>query len=229
MHPLHNHPAARWITAITVAVVISFAVGRYIFPNSTATVTSKENIQSAEGIVDSLILDWVSEGQFSLWDRAGMDNVSRPVVKLGRFPDTVRGLAAKVETVYGIPASVVLAQWGLESAFGTRHLGAHNYFGHKVRVAELYALPPVRSVVGFTREYKNGEWQTVQAKFAAYRNIGECFDVHGRFLNRGYASALRHKDDPDAFARAIGRRYATDPNYAIKLITIMNRYQLKGA
>lgn len=128
---------------------------------------------------------------------------------------------------YGVPASVTLAQFILESAWGTRHMNAHNYFGMKFseRRHKAYVTRP-------TREFsKERGWYTTTAKFASFDNPEESFKDHARLFAeyRRYSVAMYHKGDPNRFAEEIARAgYATDPKYADKLKTLMKTYDLYG-
>ncbi len=213
------HSALLITLAFVVSNTISFGVGRYFIstPKPTPAVASQDPI------IDSLIYSWVEE-RMHFAEMGMLDNSG--VFAVGTFPDTVRTLAARLQEAYQVPSAVTLAQFALESRFGTRHMSANNFFGHTFPVAVKYAPPPPRSVALPTKEFVNGREVILTRKFAKYRNIEECFTVHGRLLFNGYSSAQQFRDDPPAYARAIGRRYATDPDYALKLITIMKRYKL---
>ena len=70
----------------------------------------------------------------------------------------------------------------------------------------------------------------VQAAFRAYHNAQESFTDHGRFLkdNSRYHRAFAFKKNPEQFARELQRAgYATDPNYASTLISIMRTNHLE--
>jgi len=220
-------------------VVFSFAIGRYLFPYnadpsrplplSLPLSKGRDGVGSEGMSIDSLIAAWSTEKQIGILEAAGMQRApSIPDARFGFFPNEVRGLADHVDSLFHVPAPVVLAQYALESRFGLSDLGANNFFGHKFAVAQRWALPPARYAMALTKEYEEGEWRTIRTKFARYRSAQECFEVHGRFLNRSplYGEALKHKEDPIRYAREIGRRYATDPDYALKLIVIMKRYEL---
>ena len=67
------------------------------------------------------------------------------------------------------------------------------------------------------------------AGFKAYSTLADSIVDHGHWFidNSRYAPALAVKDNPRAFARAIADAgYATDPGYAPKLITLMDRFDL---
>lgn len=185
-----------------VSNTIMFGIGRYL-----AATSPEQTVAGAshDPVVDSLIAAWVEE-RLAFAEMGMLDNSGTFAV--GTFPDTVRALALKIQDEYNVPAPVTLAQFALESRFGTRHMNAHNFFGHTFPVAVKYAPPPPRSVALPTREFVNGREVILTRKFAKYRSIEECFTVHGRLLFNGYASAGQFRNDPPAYARAIGRRYA---------------------
>jgi flagellum-specific peptidoglycan hydrolase FlgJ len=122
----------------------------------------------------------------------------------------------------GVPASIILAQAALESGWGKRATTGHNFFGIK-------GSGPAGSTTEKTREFVNGKWVKTTAEFRAYHDAAESFTDHGRFLaeNPRYAEALRHAHDPVRFAEELQKaRYATDPNYAEKLIAIIRKHNL---
>ncbi|MDN7879325.1 glycoside hydrolase family 73 protein [Burkholderia aenigmatica] len=118
----------------------------------------------------------------------------------------------------GVPASVTVAQAALESSWGKRAPGM-NLFGIK---ADAAWHGPVTSQV--THEVENGQTITITANFRAYSTWQGSIDDHAAFLtgNPRYRPAFAFKDGP-SFARAIAAAgYATDLEYAEKLISIMN-------
>lgn len=143
-------------------------------------------------------------------------------------------ITAAQETMrhYGIPASAVLAQAILESGWFQHHLGeAHNYFGIKGSSSWGFVEVP-------TREYVPPRgWEQVMAPFRRYPGMLESFLDHARFLveNPRYRPALAAAKNLQfstgersrCFCREIARAgYATDPNYAQKLIQIMQDHDL---
>ncbi|MEW6732060.1 MAG: glucosaminidase domain-containing protein [Acidobacteriota bacterium] len=134
--------------------------------------------------------------------------------------------AQAVQTKYGIPASVTLAQWALESAYGEKNMGCHNYFGMKFTPKRHKKYVERR-----TREVVNDKEVFINAKFAAFDTVEDAFDDRARLLanNSRYAPAMAVKDDPNKFAEQLQAcGYATDPVYADLLKKIMrlnNFYQ----
>ena len=136
------------------------------------------------------------------------------------FADVIEPAQA-TEALYGVPASVTLAQWALESDYGKRMPeGSNNPFGIK-------ATPGHPFVECETHEVTHGISHKVVAKFAQFDNLSEAFEAHGALLHNGhYAKALSHEGDANAFAKALTGVYATDPEYGFKLISIMKQHSL---
>jgi flagellum-specific peptidoglycan hydrolase FlgJ len=126
----------------------------------------------------------------------------------------------------GVPASVTIAQAILESDWGVSKLSKdyNNFFGIKGD------RPGTAGVAWFdTWEVINGVSVVQHAAFRAYNRPADSFVDHGWFFiqNPRYGAAMAARKDPRQFAREINRAgYATDPDYAPKLIGLMDRYNL---
>lgn len=142
------------------------------------------------------------------------------------FIEQLQFSAISCQEKEGIPAAFTLAQGALESGWGKSRLfrEAKNIFGVKADKSwegERYALP--------TREFIKGAWTTVDAEWRKYATYEECFVDHAQFFKRNprYAGALRYKGDSIQFAFEVAKAgYATDPDYARKLITLMTQNNL---
>ena len=69
----------------------------------------------------------------------------------------------------------------------------------------------------------------VFAPFRAYKSLADSVADEGRLFatEPRYRTALQVINDPDEFARRIAAAgYSTDPDYAQKLIDLMQRYNL---
>lgn len=119
-----------------------------------------------------------------------------------------------------IPASFTVAQAALESAWGRSALAQQgfNLFGVKADASwrgDVLQLP--------TREFVQGQWLTVLARWRRYPDWLSCIDDHAAFLlgNPRYQPAFQFTDGP-RFASAVARAgYATDPTYSAKIIAII--------
>jgi len=143
------------------------------------------------------------------------------------FIATVGAAAQRSFKQTGVPASVTVAQAILESDWGRSRLTrqGNNLFGIKA----LNGPGSAGIVTLATWEHTPSGDVIVQAPFRAYQTLEQSIDDHGRFFtsNRRYSAALAAAGDAQAFARAIQYAgYATDPNYASKLIGLMDKYNL---
>jgi flagellum-specific peptidoglycan hydrolase FlgJ len=141
----------------------------------------------------------------------------------GTFPQNVVDAARESEKKWGVPAEVTRAQWALESNWGRNMpAGSNNPFGIKIRPGSKEAFVTAR-----TWEVVKGKKVKGPAKFRAFDSLDEAFDLHARLLARAkpYRNAMKVKDDADAFADALTGVYATDPNYGMKLKSIMKAHR----
>jgi flagellum-specific peptidoglycan hydrolase FlgJ len=123
-------------------------------------------------------------------------------------------------------ASVSLAQWALESAYGRDEpVGSDNPFGIK-------AVAGQASVVAETHETLHGVYVALPQVFAKYATLGDAFDAHAKLLATAPCyHAAQAAQTPDAYAMALQGVYATGiPGhpYGLALIAIMrgaNLYQ----
>jgi flagellum-specific peptidoglycan hydrolase FlgJ len=139
------------------------------------------------------------------------------------FVDFVGHEACKSQRTTGIPASVTIAQAILETGWGKHTIGdARNLFGIK-------GVGPAGSIEVKTRECAGDNCFYITATFRKYNSFEESITDHSRFFleNQRYQAALQHVSDPDEFARQIhAAGYATDPNYANLLISLMSSNNL---
>jgi flagellum-specific peptidoglycan hydrolase FlgJ len=145
--------------------------------------------------------------------------------------------AQKSEQKTGVPASVTIAQAILESGWGAHHMGdANNFFGIKAQEDKNGKVTFGDVATGFvdklTKEFKNGKAFTIVAHFRSYKDMAGSFIDHGIFLttNARYLKALaayKKTKDANDYARGLQEAgYATDPNYAKTLISLMKKFDL---
>jgi len=129
--------------------------------------------------------------------------------------DAIRAARAS-SAKWHIPASVQLAQWALESGWGKHTSGDFNFFGVK-------ALPGQPCKVVMTKEFLKGQWVNQQCAFRSYASMDEAFDDHGRLLAtaKAYAKARAALPDVFGFVKGLQGTYATDPNYAALLTSVI--------
>jgi flagellum-specific peptidoglycan hydrolase FlgJ len=125
--------------------------------------------------------------------------------------------AKRVSTTSGFPAGLTVAQAALESGWGNSQLSreAHNYFGIKAHGKHAWVEMP-------TTECDASGAHATKAKFARYASMEQCFECRDRMIASGalYAEARANAGDPEKFVRAVAKRWATDPQYAEKLLAV---------
>lgn len=144
----------------------------------------------------------------------------------GFIPQHIIELAQEGAKNYKIPASVTIAQWILESAYGTRMpKDSNNPFGIKEvnKNAKASSATTHEEIKG----KKQSRYKTV-ARFKIFKSIDDAFEYHGKWLShsRYYKSAMKHTDDPEKFLEEMSKVYATDNSYYKKVKTQINHYNL---
>lgn len=123
----------------------------------------------------------------------------------------------------GLPPGITVAHAALESAWGRSRLAreACNYFGIKARGGGDFITLP-------TTEFVDGKLVRCTARFARYTSLEDCFAARDHLILTlaCYAPARACAADPEAFVRALARRWATDPHYADKLLRVYRANRL---
>lgn len=128
------------------------------------------------------------------------------------------GIAQEEMRLYGIPASITIAQGILESGSGNGNLTrrSNNHFGIKCN--------------GWQGEKVYHDDDEAQECFRKYTDVRYSFRDHSLFLSERsrYRFLFDYRsDDYSSWARGLRKAgYATDPSYPEKLIRLIERYQL---
>ena len=126
-----------------------------------------------------------------------------------------------------VPASFVIAEGALESAWGKSMLASQacNLFGVKADSSWHGDVLTMN-----TREFIDHQWVIEPARWRKYPGWLPCIDDHAAFLlqNLRYRPAFAFVGDTEKFTRAVAAAgYATDPTYADKIISIIRGHGLK--
>jgi flagellar protein FlgJ len=125
----------------------------------------------------------------------------------------------------GIPASFMLGQAALETGWGRAEIrgsdgqSSHNLFGIKAGGSWTG-----RTVDVTTTEYVNGKPQKQVDSFRAYDSYADSFRDYANMLrgNARYQDVVAAGQDAAGFAQGLQQAgYATDPNYAQKLKSVI--------
>lgn len=137
-----------------------------------------------------------------------------------RYIFTYKEIAQEEMRLYGIPASITMAQGILESASGSGRLSVkgNNHFGIKCH--------------GWTGQKIYHDDDAKQECFRKYKDAKYSFRDHSLFLSerKRYSKLfLLKKDDYRGWAKGLkAAGYATDPKYPYKLIKLIERYNLNA-
>ncbi len=152
----------------------------------------------------------------------------QPIIQKDKFLGLASGLARTSYEKTGMSAALQTAQAILETGWGQsvpvdKYTGllSNNLFGIK-------GVGPKGSVTSNTWEVYNGITYRVDADFRAYDNVNQSWADHKEFLNRDrYTNFRGVMYDYMQGAWALRRAgYATDPQYPIKLMKLIDTYNL---
>lgn len=135
--------------------------------------------------------------------------------------------ALKLKQNKGVPASITIGQIILES------LGSYNGLsGLAYNSKNLFGIKgtgTAGSVAMQTTEFVNGQEIYITAPFAKYSTYYDCMVDHANLLlTPRFQKYLKNVSSIDDYAHGIDDAgYATDPDYANKLIRIIDQYHLE--
>lgn len=131
------------------------------------------------------------------------------------FSNTWEGIQATAKYYGAKYPEVVTAQWALESGWGKHTSGNHNYFGLKGE-----------GDIVVTKEFINGKWITIKDGFINFTSLPACVQylIEHWYKDFGvYRGVNRATNRNECAHLLVEERYATDPDYATKLIQIMDK------
>jgi flagellum-specific peptidoglycan hydrolase FlgJ len=134
--------------------------------------------------------------------------------------DQVAAIAVSLQDETGLPAEETIAQWAIESQWGAKPAGQHNYFGIK-RAGRHTKFCTVE-----TREVVAGRSIMCHLEFADYDSLEDsCRDfawliTHGAPYAKAWASFKGPGGGLQTLISSVALVYATDPNYARLAVTI---------
>ena len=136
--------------------------------------------------------------------------------------------AKTLQEGYGVLPSIIIGQAILESNWGASQLSSkyNNLFGIK-------SFGHSDSVTLDTQEYVNGQWIVIQGDFRVYQSWEESMTAHTMLFVNGvdwsptkYEKVLSATNYREAALALQEAGYATDPDYANKVIQVIETYEL---
>lgn len=129
-------------------------------------------------------------------------------------PNTWAGITTAAKKAGATYPELVAAQWALESSWGKKTSGINNFFGLKGNGAEVT-----------TTEYIDGKQVLIKDSFINFPSINACVQYLVDRWYKDYRTFKGINSAPNRNAAAnqlVKEGYATDPQYAAKLIKLMD-------
>ena len=172
---------------------------------------------------------YVGHHFYRIWNQQRIEQEAREKDRRAKqlFIQQVAPEAQAMQNTYHVYASITIAQAILESNWGTSKLATqyHNLFGIKGTGAN--------SKVMTTKEYTGGKWVVIKDRFRVYSSWDESIKDHTRLMLQGtdmnrqnYDRVVKATNYEEAAKALQQSGYATDPDYAKKLISVIQTYKL---
>ena len=136
--------------------------------------------------------------------------------KAKTYPNTWAGVTQAAKDAGAKWATLVAAQWALESGFGKHTSGKQNYFGLKGA-----------GTTRLTTEYVNGARVHIEADFLDFPDLGACvrYLVTRWYKDWDKYEGVDRAPTLEAAAKELVKQgYATDPAYAEKLMRLVEEH-----
>lgn len=143
---------------------------------------------------------------------------------ISEFVNKMRDAVQVASAETGVPAKLIMSQAALESGWGKREIlldngqTSHNLFGIKATGGWKGKVTNI-----MTSEFVDGKMVKMKQPFRAYDSYADSLTDYARLISTSsrYESVLSAPSAEEAARRVQAAGYATDPNYADKLISIM--------
>lgn len=187
----------------------------------------------------------VLDSQFSIQNRNNTDSLTKPIATLSSsgpavddkfespedFVSKLWDVAKQTAKKIGLNPAVMLAQSALETGWGQHVIqtakGDSSFNLFNVKAHRDWSGDKVAQS---TLEFEQGVAVRKTEPFRAYNNFAESFEDFVSFLNSSsrYEDALNKTKNPEQFLQSLQKAgYATDPNYADKIIGILKSDRFK--
>ena len=148
------------------------------------------------------------------------------------FVSTLQPFAQEVAEKYGLDAKAIIAQAAVETGWGQFVIhnsdgsSSHNLFGIKAN-SQWQGEQAVVS----TLEFNGNIPEKQKAAFRSYSSLAHAMDDYGKFIatQPRYKQAVAHAQDAGKYTQALqDAGYATDPEYANKIMSVYHSDRLNG-
>ncbi|WP_349431716.1 flagellar assembly peptidoglycan hydrolase FlgJ [Methylomarinum sp. Ch1-1] len=158
--------------------------------------------------------------------------VDQPIASQEQFVEQLRPYAEQAGAELGVDPDILLAQAALETGWGKSVLkhrdGASSFNLFNIKADKSWRGQQVSQAA---LEFSDGVGRKKMAAFRAYDSYQASFDDYARFIkdNPRYGNALKKAADPGRYMRELQQAgYATDPNYAAKVLRIYRGDAING-
>ncbi|WP_345418773.1 flagellar assembly peptidoglycan hydrolase FlgJ [Halioxenophilus aromaticivorans] len=161
---------------------------------------------------------------------SGVELVEQLQINKGNFFAELKDFAANAAEKLGVDKNVLLAQAALETGWGEFISKGDSGSSKNLFNIKSSSQWTGDSVKVTTVEYRDGVAQKEQANFRAYSSFEDSFDDYADFIlsNPRYEKALSCASDSEAYLRELQQAgYATDPNYADKIMQLLQQPEFK--
>lgn len=213
--------------------------GKTLDKLNSMVLSSKRQVgASAESKIDllkvsSVLLSGASRqtdnAKFSISVKSALSgDVNFGVLAKEDFVKKVFEAAKRESLISGVPAAVTAAQAILETGYGKSVPTDINTKKYSYNLFGIKGVGTAGAVDVYTHEVINGKRIKIIDKFQAYNSFSESITGRTKFLKQN----IRYKflfttKDPKKWAEGLQKAgYATDPNYAKSLISIMESWKL---
>jgi flagellar protein FlgJ len=150
---------------------------------------------------------------------------------IAQFVEQIYPMAKRAAAVLGLDPRVLIAQSALETGWGANVTGKNGRSSFNMFNIKADDRWDGDSVKVSTLEYRHGVVIKENASFRAYQSPAESFNDYVNFISNSprYHQALEAGNSA-AYIRGLSDAgYATDPDYAKKVMSIVNSEPLKNA
>ena len=143
------------------------------------------------------------------------------------FANKMGSYARQASEASGLPANFMMGQAALETGWGKKEIkGADGTISHNLFGIKATASWTGKVVSAVTTEYINGEKQQRVEKFRAYDSYADSFKDFANMITNSprYQNVVNNLSNPTNYAEAMAKAgYATDPDYAKKLASVIKK------
>jgi len=148
-----------------------------------------------------------------------------------KFVENLWPMAEKSAKSLGVKPEVLLAQAALETGWGQSIIANKAKSSFNLFNIKADSRWDGEKMEKSSLEYEKGIAVKRSSNFRAYENAQQSFDDYANFIknNPRYQNALKVAENPEQYLHEIHKAgYATDPNYAKKIIQVMNSNNIKS-